>query len=996
MQELQYKLKSTANKTLNNNNFTGKKLPDYSSPVPILLFFLLCTFLKPETCKAQTQSVTSFNLINASADNIIQPLTSGSVVNLATLPTQKLNVQAVTNPSIVGSVYFTLTGAQSKTRSDESGPHYSLQGDNSGNYSSWTPPLGSYTLTAQPYTGKNRQGTPGTPLTIIFSVINQTQVNLNVTINGSGNVAKNPNQTSYATGSTVTLTATPDPGYQFDGWSGNATGTTNPLTVTMNTTKNITANFSLIPIQYNLNLTINGSGSVSKSPDQATYTSGSTVMLTATPDPGFRFDGWSGDATGTTNPLSVTMSSNKNITATFSALPVQYNLNITVNGSGNVTKSPDQPTYDAGSTVTLTAMPAPGFQFDGWTGDTTETTNPITVKMNSNKNITANFIQIPGQFLLNVSVVGSGNVTKNPDLPSYAPGATVTVTASPSPGFQFDGWSGDTTETANPLTVKMNSNKNITATFSQIPINGYCGPNNSDNIGCFTSVRPVGQTQVITYPTATHRFQLLAKERITPYTTGPAGTIPGNFDFAGYVPINGSSTLGYLSLNHERTPGEVSVLDLNLNATSMLWNVTGTKRISFAPVVVRSERNCSGMVTPWGTVITAEESTSSGDNNNDGYQDVGWLVEIDPATGLIPDYDGNGSRDKLWAMGRMRHENMALMPDRKTAYFTEDGNTKCVYKFVATQAGNLSAGDLFVLDRDNNSLTTGVWIKVPNATKAERNNVSTTAYNLGGTKWNGLEELEISRDGKIYFAETKSGTIWRFKDNGSTISELEPWVTRRFYNINYGSGVQAEDWGVGVDNMAFDGDGNLWVMQDADRANLWVVRPDHTPANPKVELFMTTPFEAEPTGLTFSPDYRYGFISIQNPSSDNTQTITDAAGNAVRFNQDVLIVFANKKYLGSQTATRVDKHLLVSGIKVQPNPFGSITNLSFTLSYAGNYKVELLDMKGSLIKVIDEGLNMDERQHAYEIDGRDLPAGVYLVRLITAQDVTQVKIVLNK
>jgi uncharacterized repeat protein (TIGR02543 family) len=56
---------------------------------------------------------------------------------------------------------------------------------------------------------------------------------------------------------------------------------------------------------------------VTKDPDQASYPEGSTVTLTATPASGWIFSGWSGDASGSTNPLQVTMDGNKTITANF-------------------------------------------------------------------------------------------------------------------------------------------------------------------------------------------------------------------------------------------------------------------------------------------------------------------------------------------------------------------------------------------------------------------------------------------------------------------------------------------------------------------------------------------------------------------------------------------------------------------------------------------------------------------------------------------------------
>ncbi|WP_162053456.1 malectin domain-containing carbohydrate-binding protein [Pontibacter pamirensis] len=68
---------------------------------------------------------------------------------------------------------------------------------------------------------------------------------------------------------------------------------------------------------YTISVSTTGSGSVSKSPEQTNYASGTSVSLAATAASGYTFSGWSGDATGTANPLSVTMNSNKSIVANF-------------------------------------------------------------------------------------------------------------------------------------------------------------------------------------------------------------------------------------------------------------------------------------------------------------------------------------------------------------------------------------------------------------------------------------------------------------------------------------------------------------------------------------------------------------------------------------------------------------------------------------------------------------------------------------------------------
>ncbi|MBF8965781.1 InlB B-repeat-containing protein, partial [Pontibacter sp. FD36] len=122
---------------------------------------------------------------------------------------------------------------------------------------------------------------------------------------GDGTVAKTPSQETYDAGSAVSLTATPATGYRFAGWGGDASGTANPLTVTMDGDKAVTATFEAIPAsEYSLAVSTTGGGAVSKSPDRATYTAGSAVSLTATPAAGYRFAGWGGDASGAANPLT--------------------------------------------------------------------------------------------------------------------------------------------------------------------------------------------------------------------------------------------------------------------------------------------------------------------------------------------------------------------------------------------------------------------------------------------------------------------------------------------------------------------------------------------------------------------------------------------------------------------------------------------------------------------------------------------------------------------
>jgi uncharacterized repeat protein (TIGR02543 family) len=137
---------------------------------------------------------------------------------------------------------------------------------------------------------------------------------LTITVVGSGSAAKAPDQAIYGHGTVVSLTATPLVGWNFAGWSGDATSSLNPLNVTMDAAKNITATFTIDAYTLTINA---ANGIVAKNPDQPTYTHGSVVQLTPSPSAGYSFTGWSGDASGTANPLAVSMDANKSITANF-------------------------------------------------------------------------------------------------------------------------------------------------------------------------------------------------------------------------------------------------------------------------------------------------------------------------------------------------------------------------------------------------------------------------------------------------------------------------------------------------------------------------------------------------------------------------------------------------------------------------------------------------------------------------------------------------------
>lgn len=84
-----------------------------------------------------------------------------------------------------------------------------------------------------------------------------------------------------------------------------------------------------------LTISTTGSGSIAKDPDNAEYSDGTSVELTATPDSGWEFDSWGGDLSGSTNPETITMDSDKSVTATFTEVTTTAAAGVISTGTGN-------------------------------------------------------------------------------------------------------------------------------------------------------------------------------------------------------------------------------------------------------------------------------------------------------------------------------------------------------------------------------------------------------------------------------------------------------------------------------------------------------------------------------------------------------------------------------------------------------------------------------------------------------------------------------------
>lgn len=338
--------------------------------------------------------------------------------------------------------------------------------------------------------------------------------------------------------------------------------------------------------------------------------------------------------------------------------------------------------------------------------------------------------------------------------------------------------------------------------------------------------------------------------------------------------------------------------------------ITGQTPIPFAwpePIAGSKEAigtlaNCAGGVTPWGTILTCEENydgfygeiiyDDSGKSertpSNLGWErffpyspeHYGWVVEIDPKTGVSK---------KLIGMGRCAHEcaSTALAKDGRTVvYLADDANDQCVYKFIAARPGSVEEGTLYVADTER-----GRWIPVDYERQpALRSRFSgqtevlirlrEAAALLGGTPLDRPEDIDIDPfSGAVLICLSNNkpkgnyfGSILKITEKNNDHLALE-FTPDTFLTGGPETGFACPD------NLAFDQRGNVWFTSDISGSGinkkpydpfgsngLFVVPVSGPQAGIPLQI-ASCPVDAEFTGPCFSPDGSALFLSVQHPGS---------------------------------------------------------------------------------------------------------------------------------
>lgn len=317
--------------------------------------------------------------------------------------------------------------------------------------------------------------------------------------------------------------------------------------------------------------------------------------------------------------------------------------------------------------------------------------------------------------------------------------------------------------------------------------------------------------------------------------------------------------------------------------------------------------NCSGGVTPWGTILTCEENYDmfygetdysnpkkpkrvlGGDYGwskfyNYPPEHYGWVVEVNPLT---------GAAKKLVALGRCAHECATVhetKDGRLVVYTGDDANDECLYKFISKNPKSLSEGTLYVANT-----TKGEWISLDyEQQEILRQNFANqtevlirlreAAKLVGGTPLNRPEDIEIDPiTGNVLIALTNNKPKGDFLGEILKIEEAdnEDKTSMKFMASTFLAGGESTGFAC-PDNMAFDPKGNLWFTSDISGSSinkdpylpfgnngLFLV-PSWGENKGKVLQIAAAPIDAELTGPFFSPDGETLFLSVQHPGEGSS------------------------------------------------------------------------------------------------------------------------------
>lgn len=402
----------------------------------------------------------------------------------------------------------------------------------------------------------------------------------------------------------------------------------------------------------------------------------------------------------------------------------------------------------------------------------------------------------------------------------------------------------------------------------------------------------------------------------------------GDNDFIAFIPSTLNKNQAQLFISHEShnsnkylgDGGSATLVDIKMaNGKWQKINTPGS--INFEKVGGTME-NCSGTVLSNGNILSAEEfppnsnrelyfeeyskkvafKDTSDYNGRPRWQNMGWMVEIDPKK--------QSAIRKLYAMGRFSHESALVLEDNKTVFLTDDYSPAVFFKFVANEPLDFSSGQLYAYQQSEDGMS-GSWITLPMEMDSLVK-IREVAINMGATMFQRLEWI-VRHKNKIYISETGSDHIKlskeikagaksavHIKPVGENFEFDEPYGSILEFDISSGRIRQLLQGGAGrtFKNRHFANPDALAIYKHGEKAFLVICEDIISPLRNRTaslnsrtfvnEVFLldlsikkptvddliplaTLPAGSEPTGPAFTPDFTAMFLNVQHPDKRNPQ-----------------------------------------------------------------------------------------------------------------------------
>jgi hypothetical protein len=378
------------------------------------------------------------------------------------------------------------------------------------------------------------------------------------------------------------------------------------------------------PARHVVNVSIagNGTGSVVSAPTgiscaadcNESFEEGSSVSLTANAASGSVFMGWSGAACSGTGTCHLVVSSGASVTATFSLVQHELSVAMAGDGAGTVESEPAgiscgadcAQAYDHGTSITLTATPASGSVFSGWSGACSGSDSCI-LSLTAAAQATAAFSRVTHELSVVLDGNGSGSVVSDPAgiackddcSESITQGSLVTLVASPLEGSMFAGWSGAGCSGTGPCVITIVDAVTVTATFARVT-HLLTVVRSGNGAGTVAATAPGGIDCGVDCTEAYEEGQAVVLQA-TP-STGSS--------FAGWAG-GGCSGTGTCTVSMTSATAVTAEFRLHVHTLTVMRAGTGAGAVTSSPSGISCGSDCSEQFD-YGTMVTLTAAASTG------------------------------------------------------------------------------------------------------------------------------------------------------------------------------------------------------------------------------------------------------------------------------------------------------------------------------------------------------------------------------------------------